>query len=176
MTERINWHYSARTRPFSCAFDLPASRGKVVLTLRITVSVIMIPKCIELTTSSPCSTVISKLEAFTSMLWLSAALRSICSVLFRDSPRIATFCPQRYQKRSPKLPKLSRLKCVGMVLILATSGSTTDPSRYRHSFRENGRIASEPHFLVGLSIYAPWDEKISYVRSYSPSATVGSIS
>jgi len=140
------------------------------------VSVIMIPSYIKRMTSSPCSTAISKRVALTSMLWSSAVLRSICSVLFRGSRRIATFCSQKYGRRSPKPHKLSRVRFVGLVVTLATNGSIMDRRRCTHSFRRDGKIAFKRHFLVGRSTYVPWHEKISYAQSYLLSAIVALIS
>lgn len=63
-----------------------------------------------------------------------------------------------------------------MVVTLATNGSIMGPPHCKDSFRQRGRIAFKPHFLVGLSTYVPWHEKISYVRSYLLSAIVALIS
>lgn len=63
-----------------------------------------------------------------------------------------------------------------MVVTLATNGSIMDPFRCKHSFRRDGRTAFKLHFLVELSTYVPWHEKISYARSYLLSAIVPLIS
>lgn len=63
-----------------------------------------------------------------------------------------------------------------MLVTLATNGSIMDRLRCKHSFHRDGTIAFKPHFLVGLSTYVPWHEKISYVRSYLLSAIVALIS
>lgn len=132
----------------------------------------MIP---ERSTPSICSTAISNRGEFTSMLWSLEGLRSLCSVLFLDSRKIATFCSRKHRRTLPRLHKVSHVKSARRVVRSWTNGSIMDRLPFRPSFGQDGRIGFRRHLMVRRSACARWVERTSYVQSYLLCATAALI-